>query len=188
MSIDSTDRLLSVLLSEYQKLKDEQIQRIGFRDNMLYVTLVTVGGVVSITFGGANNLAPLLLVPWICVILGWTYLTNDEKISAIGKYIRLKLDKRIRQQIAASEQTIFGWEIEHRNDARRSTRKVLQFFIDEFAFCLSGISAILIYLIFEPTQSPLTIIISSVEGILLLVLGVQIALYADLRRDRKSDE
>jgi hypothetical protein len=188
MSTNPNDGLLSILLSEYEKLKDEQIQRIGFRDNMLYVTLVTVGGVVSITFGGSNNLAPLLLVPWICVILGWTYLINDEKISSIGKYIRLKLDKCIRQQIAASEQAIFGWELEHRSDARRSTRKVLQFFIDEFTFCLSGISAIGIYLIFEPTKSPLTIMVSFVEGIFLVVLGIQIALYADLRRDRKSAE
>jgi hypothetical protein len=30
--------MLNLYLQEYGKLKDEQIQRIGFRDNLLYVT------------------------------------------------------------------------------------------------------------------------------------------------------
>jgi hypothetical protein len=30
----------------------------------------------------------LLLLPPVSLILGWTYLANDEKISTIGRYIR----------------------------------------------------------------------------------------------------
>lgn len=28
------------------------------------------------------------MLPPVSVILGWTYLVNDEKISAIGRYVR----------------------------------------------------------------------------------------------------
>ena len=41
------DPMLKVWLMEYDKLKVEQIQRIGFRDNLLYTTLGIFGAVVS---------------------------------------------------------------------------------------------------------------------------------------------
>jgi hypothetical protein len=39
------DPILKIWLLEYDKLKTEQTQRIGFRDNLLYVTL----GILSVT-------------------------------------------------------------------------------------------------------------------------------------------
>jgi hypothetical protein len=39
--------IIPVLIQEYIKIKDEQTKRIGFRDNILYVTLGLIGLVVS---------------------------------------------------------------------------------------------------------------------------------------------
>ncbi|NUP35604.1 MAG: hypothetical protein HOY76_00935, partial [Streptomyces sp.] len=36
-----------LLLAEYQTIKDEQKTRIGFRDNLLYVTLTVVAAVIA---------------------------------------------------------------------------------------------------------------------------------------------
>ena len=78
------DPMLKVWLMEYDKLKVEQIQRIGFRDNLLYTTLGIFGAVVSFAMSNPANTYALLVVPWVCLVLGWTYVVNDEKISAIA--------------------------------------------------------------------------------------------------------
>jgi len=177
------NNLLEILLKEYEKLKDEQSQRIGFRDNMIYVGLVVIGSIVSFALGNPDQNSALLLVPWVCLILGWTYLVNDEKISSIGKYIRTKLDKRIGQIINLPDHMLFGWEVEHRSDKDRFHRKLVQLLIDETAFCLSGISAICFFLVIN--KPPLSIIIvCSIEVILLLGMGVEFLLYADLKQGR----
>lgn len=183
MTSESNKNLLEVMLKEYEKLKDEQTQRIGFRDNMLYVGLVVIGGIVSFAMSDAEKNGALLLVPWVCLILGWTYLVNDEKISSIGRYVRTKLDQRISQAIELPDLTLFGWEVEHRSDKYRTQRKLVQLLVDETAFCLSGIGSVCFYLVIN--KPPFSVIlICSIEVILLLGMGVEFWRYADLKKGR----
>jgi hypothetical protein len=44
--MNNKDQILEMFFKEYDKLKSEQTQRIGFRDNLLYVTLVLFGTIV----------------------------------------------------------------------------------------------------------------------------------------------
>ncbi len=81
-----TDKL-NVYLQEYSALKEEQKSRIGFRDNLLYVNLAAVGAIFSFALNKPDNKYALLVLPLVSVILGWTYLVNDQKNSAIGQYI-----------------------------------------------------------------------------------------------------
>jgi hypothetical protein len=53
-------QMLEVYLQEYEKLKDEQTQRIGFRDNLLYVTLGVFGAVISFAVSSKSNYYALL--------------------------------------------------------------------------------------------------------------------------------
>jgi len=178
-------QILEVYLHEYEKLKEEQAQRIGFRDNMLYVTLGVFGAVLSFALSGKNNYYALLIVPWVCLILGWTYLVNDEKISAIGKYIRHTLMDKIKELTGNTDkESIFGWEIAHRSDPRREQRKIEQLIIDEITFVLSGIVALIAFWILV-SQPPLVVnILSAVEFFLLVILAVEIIIYADLKVGR----
>lgn len=179
-------QMLEVYLKEYEKLKEEQAQRIGFRDNMLYVTLGVFGGILSFALTGKNNYYALLVIPWICLIIGWTYLVNDEKISAIGRYIRLTLVEKIKEQTGyiGDFESIFGWEIAHRSDQRRKRRKIEQLIIDEITFVLSGVVALLAFW-FLVSEPPLAIhILCWIELVLLLILGVEIVIYADLATGR----
>jgi hypothetical protein len=115
------DITLKIWLAEYDKLKTEQAQRIGFRDNLLYVTLGLFGVIIPTAISNATNYYALLVVPWICLILGWTYLINDEKISAIGRYIRLTLVEKVKEKTGHPDvESLFGWEIAHRSDPRRT--------------------------------------------------------------------
>ena len=94
--VELTKMLLEVCLKEYDKLKSEQAQRIGYRDNLVYATLVATAGVIAFSFNRqSGNPVGLMLLPVACFVLGWMHATNDEKISAISRYIRTSLRDRI---------------------------------------------------------------------------------------------
>jgi hypothetical protein len=179
------DQILEILLKEYDKLKTEQAQRIGFRDNLLYVTLGLFGTVLSFALANSANYYALLVVPWVCLILGWTYVVNDEKISSMGRYIRHTLVNKLKEHTGYTDlDTLFGWEIAHRDDDRRIRRKIEQLIIDEITFVISGTIALISFWCLVP-KPPLSVsILSWVELLLLIVLGVETFIYADLAKGR----
>jgi len=184
MSQEATKKPIDLYLLEYDKLKAEQIQRIGFRDNMIYVTLVAAGSVGAFALNDSKHLYALLIIPWICLVLGWMYQVNDEKISAIGKYIRITLDKHIREQIDIQDLCAFGWEVEHRDDDKRKQRKVMQFAVDQITFIGPGISSIAVYWLRVAPKSLTTASVCIIELLFLFILAWQIYSYADLQKGR----
>jgi hypothetical protein len=183
--VSDKQQILEVYLQEYDKLKDEQTQRIGFRDNLLYVTLGVFGAVISFAVSNKANYYALLVIPWVCLILGWNYLVNDEKITAIGRYIRLTLVEKIKENTGHTEiESILGWEIAHRSDNRRRRRKIEQLIIDQITFVLSGIFALLAFW-FLVAKPPLIVnILCWIELVLMLILSIEIVIYADLAKGR----
>lgn len=179
------EAILQVFLAEYDQLKAEQAARIGFRDNLLYVTLGVFGAVLSFAVSDAAHVYALLVIPWVSLILGWTYLMNDQKISALGEYIRHTLVERIQAQTGyADAEAILGWEIDHRSDQRRQRRKVQQLMIDEITFVASGVIAVVAFWVLA-VQPPIAIaLLCGVEILLLLFLGYEMVVYADLARGR----
>ncbi|WP_432868623.1 hypothetical protein [Microbispora rosea] len=166
-----------VLMTEYERIKDEQRVRIGFRDNLLYVTLASLAAIIAATLTGGAPM--LLLLPPVAIVLGWTYLVNDEKISAIGRYIRLDLGPRIGPLVGGQE--LFGWEVAHRSDQRRLSRKYLQLAVDLMTFCLSSAVAVVTYWVAGPATAILAAV-SIVELIAVGVLAWEIVVYADLKK------
>jgi hypothetical protein len=188
--MSAQQQMLEVYLKEYEKLKEEQTQRIGFRDNLLYVTLGVFGAIIAVAIPNkANdnqaNYYALLVIPWVCVILGWTYLVNDEKITAIGRYIRLTLVEKVKEHTGNTDiESIFGWEIVHRSDNRRSRRKIEQLIIDQITFVGSGIVALIAFWLLIPNPPLAVNILSFIELVLLVILGIEIVIYADLAKGR----
>lgn len=182
--MDRNEQTLQILLEEYRNLKAEQGNRIGFRDNLLYVTLGLFGAIASFALSNDDNSPAFLVIPWVCIVMGWTYIVNDEKISAIGRYIRSALEKRISALIggAANSQPLFGWEVDHRSDSRRISRKYLQLLVDLLTFVFSGLVALLMFWVSRSQPSALSVLLSVIEAILLVGLGVKIITYADLAK------
>lgn len=157
-----------VLLAEYDRLKEEQRTRIGFRDNLLYFTLAAITAVVALTVqSGQPRL--LLSAPAICLILGWTYLVNDEKISAIGCYVRDQLGPRLGE-LASAHVEVFGWEVYHRNVAGRAMRKRLQTGVDLVTYLVLPVVCMVAFWC-SPDVQPLLVITSLVQMLVLAVLG-----------------
>ncbi|MGW0335280.1 hypothetical protein ACWD0J_25990 [Streptomyces sp. NPDC003011] len=166
-----------LLLAEYQSVKDEQKARIGFRDNLLYVTLAVVAAVIAAT-AQARQPSMLLALPPVCVVLGWTYLVNDEKISAIGRYVREDLGPRLA---ALAEPgggfRAFGWETVHRGDARRRSRKTVQTVVDLTAFCVVPLAALVVFWV-DGDGGGLLVAVSVLEALTVAGLASQVVWYA----------
>lgn len=167
-----------LLLAEYEQLKQEQRARIGFRDNLIYATLGVMAAVVGSTLARGGHLEMLLLLPPLSVVLGWTYLANDEKISAAGRYIRDHLSPRLKE-LTSPQADVFGWESAHRRDAHRRSRKRFQLAVDLMTFCGAPLAALTVYWLLGPTPCPL-LVISLVEAAMVVGLAVQVVRYAEL--------
>ncbi|MFC8388304.1 MULTISPECIES: hypothetical protein [unclassified Streptomyces] len=166
-----------LLLAEYQTVKDEQKARIGFRDNLLYVTLAVVAAVIAAA-AQAKQPSMLLALPPVCLVLGWTYLVNDEKISAIGRYVRDDLGPRLAALAAnGSGFTTFGWEAYHRSDTRRRSRKTIQTVIDLTAFCAVPLAALVVFWV-NGDGGGLLVTLSVLEALAVAGLGSQVVWYA----------
>ncbi|WP_432197670.1 hypothetical protein [Streptomyces sp. bgisy027] len=181
MSNDPKISMEQLLVLEYEHIKDEQKARIGFRDNLLYATLASMAAVVALSLNPETR-AALLLLPPVSLLLGWTYLMNDEKISAIGRYIREQVGPRLAE-LRSDREPVFGWESAHRSDRRRTVRKQIQLGVDLIAFCGAPLAALIVYWAGTPGGTAL-ITISVLEALGIAVLAWQIVVYADLGRSR----
>jgi hypothetical protein len=157
-----------IALTEYKQIKSEQVARIGFRDNLIYVTLVAIAGTLTITHS-AHDRGYLLLVPAVTFILGWTYLVNDHMITAIGRYFR-------------EHPALPGldWETDHPADRRRASRKAIQLAVDLATFCGPGMVALAAFWLAPAPQSPLLAAASAAEALAAAVLVSQFVAYAEL--------
>jgi hypothetical protein len=162
-----TDGGSSHHLAEYEKLKEEQGRRIHFRDNMRYVMFVAAGFVFS--KAGAMPLA-LLAIPWMCSVLGWTYVANMRQVCRIRTYLKENLAGKVGEGS-------FRWE--HEAQQQDHKRRLL---VDEITFVGPGIVALVAFLTHHgdapATASPLV----ALEAALLLWIGWEIAHPRESRR------
>jgi len=176
---------LSVLTGEYGALKSEQSSRIGFRDNLLYVTVGAVGGVSSVSLTGLGQSGPmpeaLLVIPWVTTILGWTYLVNDQKITSIRRYIEDDLGKRVRR-LVKMRSTPFAWEGFHRMGEHQKLRKKFQLFIDLLTFVCSAAVALVVFVVHAIANRPEHLfgvgLLVVVEAVLVFLLFLQFLSHA----------
>lgn len=120
-------------LLEYQALKAEQLARIQFRDRQVAVLLGLVTAIFTYSFGAEGRHSLVLTIPVISFVFCLLYARSDQKISAIGEYIRTRdIDGH------------FQWERFYRGVAGRRHRKLLQFAADLTVFCLPPVAICII--------------------------------------------
>lgn len=175
----SPDEALKAHLLEYERLKFEQVQRIGFRDNLLYFTLGATGAVSAFALGAGHH-AAWLFVPIIGVVLGWTYLANDTKITGIGRYVAGDLKWRI--DVRPSATGIFGWEDSPRKSPRRDTKKPIQLLVDLLAFALPGLLAPIAYMIQQKTTAWWAFALGAVIWAFVLRVAAEIVYESDINK------
>jgi hypothetical protein len=142
--------------------------------------LGAVGGVASFVLTNPAHSYALLVIPWVCVVLGWTYISNDRAISAIGEYMRDELVPKLHGILGNPAQAL-QWEWFHRADKHRSLRKGIQLATDLLTFCISGMMSLgWLYGTSKQTHGLVTALMI-VEFLLLLGLGHQFLMHSDRR-------
>ena len=169
-------------LNEFRMLKSEQIQRIGLRDNIVYVGLVASATVFAFVFSGRVDPLSLLALPLATFVLGWIHTNNDAKSSSIGGYIRCTLRKRVAELTGGDPRSVFGWEIEVRSGKQRPWRKLTDSISNIIAFVLPGALALAIYWLryHQGALAGIPLTATIFEIVLLLVLLVWIFMKSDI--------
>ena len=75
------------MTDEGPALRAEQLERIKQRDGFLNLNVVAVGTVGAISLSSPGRLPAILLIPWATAILGWAYVANDDKVTALGRHL-----------------------------------------------------------------------------------------------------
>lgn len=167
----NSQELKAFYLKEYERLKEEQKARIAFRDQMIYISLGVIGAVFSFTLENNNYSIALLILPFICIVLGWTYLVNDIKISEIGTYICGKLIPNIIKEELSDmkNNNTDTWENYHSDTPHRYMIKIIQLMVDIVVFCCSAMLSIYVFFVLND-MSIYYILIASFEIISILFL------------------
>jgi hypothetical protein len=172
-----SDKAIDIALHEYDRLAAECVARIGYRDNLIYVTLAAYGAIIAFVLHNGEATTPsgmsafgLLVLPWVSLVLGWSYLTNDLKISEIGNYIRRDLEPRLQSATDNSTNKILGYDYAHGLERHRRARKWIQFLINELTFAFSGMSAMAAFVMLVPERSCAINALCAVEATLLVCL------------------
>ncbi len=176
----SPGHAVTALLKEYDALKAEERQRIGVRGQLLNATLTAVAGIITITTT-VGRMGLLLLLPLATTVLGWAYVANDHKITAIGRYVHNQLGPRLVGLVedGFSDIDMFKWEKYHREDPLRLSRKRLQLVVDLVAFCAPPLSALTLLWLLGP-HTPIILIGSAAALAAVALLATQIIRYADV--------
>jgi hypothetical protein len=166
---------LDVLRDELKLLKDEQRDRIRARDNLIYSLIVAIAAVA----GGTKFAGPAvaLLLPPVALALGWTYLVNDQKVTAIGRYLRTDLAPRLNALVGAE---VLRWETAHRSDDRRRQRKGIQLGVDLTVFVVPAAAAIAWYWACGPINIVL-LLASIAEAATVFIAAWQVIAYAEIK-------
>lgn len=169
------DPLREVLLAKYVMPKAEQKSRIVVYDRLMYATLATLAAATAASIIVAR--VPQLLLPPPCAVLGWTYLVNDENISAIEDYLRDHIGPRLARTLGGVE--VLDWESVHRDRLGRWLRKPLQHGVDLVMFLIAALLLGVGYWLTEPVASAR--FFASVVGLAAAVLlGIHMVSAADL--------
>lgn len=167
----------AVLIAEYENLKKEQSARISARDRLPCATLASLAGTIAATVEGRGRSALQLVLPAVCAVMGWTYVVNDENISALGRYLREQLTPRIA--LLVGEAGVLEWEQTHRTDWHRRSRERLQMAIELMTLVLPACCAVIAYWLVGPYNA-LYLVLCVVEVVVAGVFAAHFIQNADL--------
>lgn len=85
--MSDVDGLMNAPHGEYDSLRFEQIERIKSRDTFVNFNIVSMAVLLAAAFGDADRPLLLVLIPFVNLAFGWTFIINDNKIAAIAAYL-----------------------------------------------------------------------------------------------------
>lgn len=172
------DSSRAVLLAEYEALKAEQTSRIVLRDRLMYAALAALAATLALVVQPTVRPYLLLLLPLVCVVLGWTYFVNDQKISAIGRYLGRHLAPSLGASTNRAER-VLTWEFVHCCDPLRRLDKSMQLAVDLLMFAVPALLSVVLYWTADGVRADL-LVVSIAEALGTLGFAARVIVAADL--------
>jgi hypothetical protein len=166
--------------TEYAELKDEQRTRMTTRDNLGYATWGAIGLVIAAGRVTGPTASPVLwlALPFVVVVLGWTRLQNDNKITRIGEYIRYDLAPRVSR---LAGEPVFNWESAHNGPgSRHQLRMVCQLVVDLALYAAAPAAALMAFWTTAMLAWP-WLVVSVLEALAVTGLAAMITLQSGVR-------
>jgi hypothetical protein len=138
------------MTDERAMLKTEQLERIKQRDTFLNLNIVALGVVTAIAVQGQKQAAAWLVVPWLTAIMGWAYLSNDDKVTAIARHLKATRDT----QAAA-----LSWEAGQKGLLPSWVRRLAEVVVFLLSFVLPTPVAITLYATTSLATWPVVVLI-----------------------------
>lgn len=149
-------------VAEFTCLRDEILKRIEFQNQIVNLTLVIAGSVVSFAFGLTNGAIILPIYPLISFGLAASWEQHNRRIRQLGVYIRENLETR----------TSTGWE-KYRVASKLERTRTASYARVTFIFTQVGIILISILLSNYPPP-PIWIILFVIDVIAVIATGLVI--------------
>ncbi|MFE9321871.1 hypothetical protein ACIHDR_03565 [Nocardia sp. NPDC052278] len=150
------------MTDERTALKSEQLERIKQRDTFLNLNVVALGAISAIAMQSPKTGGVWLVGPWITAILGWAYLSNDDKVSAIARHLRA--------QVAST-----SWEAGHKGLLPRQARLLADALTFILSFTLPTPVAVALYAMTSKGAWPA--VVCAIIAVEVIVTTGLIALY-----------
>jgi len=103
------DLMVSELLAEYATLREEILKRMEFQHQLISLTLIIAGTILSIGLQSESPISPLLVYPLIAVFLAIGWKHHNTRISTIGQYIRDNIEKKLTH---VNWETYFNYKVD----------------------------------------------------------------------------
>jgi hypothetical protein len=162
---------------EYGALKAEQIERIKQRDTFLNLNIIAVG-LIGTLAAQARGLGQIwLLIPWVTFILGWAYLINDDKVSAIGAHIRRAMGR---------DEASLEWESSEKGFLSAAKRQVGEIAVFLTSFVLPTAPALGLFLADIPRGTLGALLLLAAAGELILTVWLAATFLASVVLRRRA--
>jgi len=112
----------------------------------------------------------------VVLVLGWTRIATDIKVSHIARYLRCEVAPRFA---AMTGEAALRWEHAHRADRLRNLRMLCQTIADLVLFTAAPFAALTGYWLTGP-GSVLLVIVSVLEALLVTGLAAVMVAYSGL--------
>lgn len=169
-----------VMLAEYDKLKDEEQERIRTCHGLIAAMATAAAAAAGFAYQ-LGTVDTLLVVPGAALVLGWTYLINEERAAEASRHIRQVLGPLFRSRLG-TDVAVFGWEARRRRGGR--WRRATQVGVNLLLFCGPASGAMVVWWLQAPARPPLRMV-AYLDSLLAVATAAMIVAFAIVVRPAK---
>ena len=120
-----TERIVDIVLAEYNTLRTELLQRLATRYQIMGLAFSAFAAILAVQAFGAGSQAGLYLVllyPLLAFFLLNVYISNSSHMRILEVYIKLNIEASVIPQLTPPFKGKFGWQTYY-DDPKSGLRK-----------------------------------------------------------------